>query len=237
MTNHPLNSDFRDQIVLVGPGLGIEDFETGAYLQALLMFPRVPQVADRDRAFHALCAAFAAEQERSAPEYADWLRCHRPHYFNVPLKERRRVLRKLKTILEYRAIAGLMARAFVGRALLGDAYKLPSGLKKVLPSPVGAWVAAHHEVKSGDNIIQRAWRPSQPVLPLVIGLDAVFFEPGSESQSIWDKQIAPKREALDCQDMLTWQKAVELSHEAHRIVRRSPKISPREDIIRLAWCE
>lgn len=237
MTNHPLNSDCRDPIVLVGPGLGIEDFETGSFLQALLMFPRVPQVADRDRAFRALCAAFAAEQERSVPEYADWLRCHRPHYFKVPLKQQRGVLRKLKTNLEYRAIAGLMARPFVGRALLGDAYELPPGLKRVLPSSVGAWVASHHAVKAGDNIMHRAWRPSLPVLPLVIGLDAVFFEPGSEGQSIWGQKIAPKRTALDCQDMLTWQKAVELSHEAHRIVRRLPKVSPKEDIIRLAWCE
>ena len=237
MTSHSLNSDLRDPIVLVGPGLEIEDFETGSFLQALLMFPTVPQVAARARAFRALCAAFAAEQERSVPEYADWLRCYRPQYFNVPLKEQRGVLHKLKTILEYRAIAGLMARAFVGRALLGDAYELPPGLKRVLPSPVGAWVAAHHKVKSGDNIIQRAWRPSLPVLPLVIGLDSAFFEPGPEGQSIWETQIVPKRAALDCQDLLTWQKAVELSHEAHRIVRRSPKISAREEIIRLAWCE
>ena len=141
----------------------MEDFETGSYLQALLMFPKLMHFEVRSWAFRALCAAFAAEQERSVPEYADWLRCHRPDYFNVPRKEQRNVIRKLKTVLEYRAIAGLMARAFVGRAMLGDAYELPPGLKRVLPSSVAAWVVTHHEIKSGDNIMQRAWRPSLPV--------------------------------------------------------------------------
>ena len=237
MTNQSFSSDLRDPYVLVGPGLPAEEFETGTFLQALLMFPKVNQSADRARTFQALCAAFATEQERSVPDYADWLRHHRRDYFNVPPKEQRSALRKLKTVLEYRAIAGVMARAFVGHAFLGDAYELPPGLNRVLPATVGAWVATHHEVKAGDNIIQRAWRPSLPVLPLVIGLDSVFYEPGPGYATIFEETIAPKSAALDCQDLQTWRKAVVLSQDAHKIVRKSAKISPKEDIIRLVWCE
>ena len=59
------------QIIHVGPGV-MDDFETGATLETILMFPKREQVAERQPTFLALCAAFAAEQVRSVPDYAEY---------------------------------------------------------------------------------------------------------------------------------------------------------------------
>ena len=74
------------------------------------------------------------------------------------------------------------------------------------------------------------------VLPLVIGLDNVFYEPDSSDTSIFDRQITPIAQALDFQDMASWRKAVLLSHEAEQIVRQADKIKVAEnDIVRVVW--
>lgn len=225
-------------VVHVGPGL-MEDFETGCRLQALLMFPSTSELVQRQKAALALGAAFAAEQVRSAPGWAEQLRRDRPEFFTVPLTVQRNVLRKLKTVLRYRSIAGLMARAFSGYARFGDDYELPPGLSKINPSNLAAWVAAHHKLKANDNILHRSWRPSLPVLPLVMGLDCVFYEdPPADQPSIWEEQIEPKTDALDCQDIDTWRKAVSLSRLALPIVQRAPKIRINDnEIVRIVWHE
>ena len=236
MANQPTSSMAMNRVLHVGPGLGLEDFETGILIQSLLMFPSRAEGEERCQAVLSLGAAFAREQIRSVPAYAEWLRANRPEYFITPLEAQRRTLRKLKTVLGYRMIAGLMARAFVGRAKLGDTYQLPEGLKRVLPSSIAAWVSAHHAIKSRENLMTRAWRPSLMVLPLVIGLDNVFYEPDSSDTSIFDRQITPIVQALDFQDMASWRKAVLLSHEAEQIVRQADKIKVAEnDIVRVVW--
>jgi hypothetical protein len=236
MINVTVRFELHFPVVHVGPGI-MENFETGCRLQALLMFPGTSQIAQRQRASLALGAAFAAEQVRSAPYWADQLRRGRPEFFTVPPVVQRNALRKLTTELRHRTIAGLMARAFTGYARSGDDYELPPGLSKIDPSNVAAWVAAHHNLKTKDNILHRAWRPSLPVLPLVIGLDTVFYrDPADDQLSIWEKQIEPHAGALDCQDIETWRQAVLLSKLALPIVQQAPKIRIRDsEIVRIIW--
>ena len=236
MMNVTVRFELPFPVVHVGPGI-MENFETGCRLQALLMFPSTSQLAQRQKAALALGAAFAAEQVRSAPGWAEQLRRDRPEFFTVPPTVQRNVLRKLTTVLGHRTIAGLMARAFTGYARFGDDYELHPGLTKINPSNIAAWVSAHHNLKAKDNILHRAWRPSLPVLPLVMGLDGVFYQdPAADQLSIWEKQIAPKVEALDCQDIDTWRQAVSLSKLALRIVQQAPKIRiGNSEIVRIIW--
>ena len=217
----------------------MENFETGCRLQALLMFPGPTELVQRQKASLALGAAFAAEQMRSASDWAEQLRLDRPEFFTVSPAVRRNTLRKLTTVLRHRNIAGLMARAFTGYARFGNDFKLPPGLSKIDPSNLAAWVAAHHNLKTKDNILHRAWRPSLPVLPLVIGLDGVFYQdPEVDQLSIWEKQIEPTAKALDCQDIDTWRQAVSLSKLALPIVQQAPKIRISDsEIVRIIWHE
>lgn len=225
-------------VVHVGPKL-MEDFETGCRLQSLLLFPGKTELALRRKASLALAAAFVTAQVRCAPDWAEQKRCDRPEFFTVPVCVQRNVLRKLTTALRHRTTAGLMARAFAGYAEFGDDYKLPPGLSKIDPSNLAAWVAAHHKLKADDNILPRAWRPSLPVLPLIMGLDNVFYQnPPADQPSIWVEQIAPKTDALDCQDIDTWRRAVSLSRLALPIVQRASKIRINDnDIVRIVWHE
>jgi hypothetical protein len=235
-------SSTRSRALTIGPAMMMEDFEIGAILQAIMMYPRREEDAKFREAFIALCAAFAAEQVRSVPEYAAMLREVRPEYFSIEPAIYRATLRKAVILSRRRALAALMARAFVGQALFGEAYVLPPGLEKLSPTSVAADVAAYHRITPRENLVQRAWRPSLPILPLAIGFDNALMkrEPARvrKQDDDDDDLIEPEVFGFDLQDIDLCREAVLLGQQAANIVGNDQRIAiAASDIIAIHWCE
>lgn len=223
----------------VGPAI-LEDFETGAFLQAIMMYPQRNDEEKFRAAYLALCAAFAAEQTRSVPEFAAILRETRPEYFSIAPHLYRATLRKAVTLFRYRALAAVIARPFVGKAELGEKYSLPSGIKKLTPASVAKYVAAHHKGTPNENLLHRAWRPSLPILPLAIGFDNALerHKPAQFLRQDADDLIEPERYAFDLQDMDLCREAVRLSLLAADIVKNDQRIRIADnDLISINWFE
>jgi hypothetical protein len=239
MKEPKLHSALPPRMLNVGPAI-LQDFETVAVLQAIMMYP---QREDAEKFFHAFmcfCADFSAEQERSVPEFAASLREFRPEYFTIEPRQYRATRRKSVTLFRYRALAALMARAFVGEALFGEAYVLPPGLKKLTPASVAAYVAACHKGTPNENLLHRAWRPSLPILPLAIGLNNALMVrmPARARKQMADELIEPEAFEFDLQDIDLCREAVRLSKLATDIVKNDRRIRIADnDLIAINWCE
>lgn len=241
---HTITATFRRP---TGPGLTVyfdltamHEFEVGAFFIALLMHPTEREIGKRRDAFIALCAAFAAEQVRSVPTEAAYLREGRPEYFSVASKDCRRVLKQSKTLLRYRMLAAVMARPFIGQAKFGDRYKLPKELGVLRPENCAAYISAKHNIMAGENLMQRAWRPSLPILSLAIGLEHAIAKRGSPAADIVDLEtlIEPHDLALDLQDIDLFRAAVKYSSEAADVIRRDARIRISDsDIVDIRWVE
>ena len=235
-----LDSSLPQRVLNVGPAI-LHDFETGAFLQAIMMYPQRNDEEKFRAAYLALCAAFAAEQTRSVPEFAKSLRETRPEYFKIAPHLYRATLRKASTQFRYRALAAVMARAFVGEALLGQKkYSLQSGLKKLTPASVAKYVAAHHKDTPNENLLHRTWRPSLTILPLAIGFDNALEarEPTQLRHQDIDELIEPTTFAFDLQDIDLCREAVRLSQLAADIVKNDRRIRIADsDLLMINWCE
>jgi hypothetical protein len=216
------------------------DFEAGAWFMALMMHPAASEIDVRRDAFILLCASFVAAAEKSDPEVAALFRVSRPEYFGLAPKAYRRVLREAKSAMSYRMVAAIVARPFVERAKEGKAYKLPPELSELVLSNVVECVSAIHNVISGENIMQRAWRPSAPVLHLVIGLESAMqqLSLATSSNQEPDELIEPLALPFDLQEIELVRLAVHLSHEAAGIIRNDPamKIDPTK-LVEIRWTE
>jgi len=63
-------------------------------------------------------------------------------------------------------VAGRMAMAFLQRAELGSAHRLPKGLKRLSLNEMAAYVSEDAGQADTTNVLNRIWRPSRPVIHL-----------------------------------------------------------------------
>lgn len=234
-----MHSVLPTRVLNVGPAM-LQDFETGAVLQAIMMYPNRKEVEKFDQAFLCFCAAFAAEQARSVPEFAVSLKETRPAYFAIEPKQYRATFKKSVTLFRYREFAALMARAFVGEALSNGTYTLPPEIKKLTPASAADYVAAYHKGTPKENLLHRAWRPSLPILPLAIGFDNALMsrEATRAPEQFADKLIEPETFEFDLQNIDLCREAVRLSQQAAEIVKNDHRIRISDnDLISINWCE
>ena len=234
-----INCEFAYHVLNVGPGM-LLDFETGAVLLTLMIHPKASQLEQRRICFIELCAAFAAETERSSPDYARWLRSSRPEYFEVAPARFRKALRVGKTALQRRFLAALMARPFLGQAKVGASFMLPEGMRKLTPSSASEDVAAKHKISGKDNLLSRAWRPSLPILHFAVGLEHAMRQLGRipQVEPDQDRFIEPMPFAWDFQDIELFRLAVGLSDKVLEIVQADKRIHvPNQELMRIRWHE
>lgn len=218
----------------------MEAFEVGAGLVTLLVCPAPHEHEQRREVFLGICASFAAEQTRSVPAEADYMRTVRPQYFAVEPKVYRAVHRQVKTALKSRMRAALIARPFIGQAKLGANYSLPKEVGTLTLTNVAEFIAAEHKLGSGDNLMSRAWRPSRPVLHLAVGLEHAFNHraPIEIPTADPDRQIVPVDVVIDYQDIDLFRLAVTFGAEAAEIIRDDPRMKIAEhELAQIEWVE
>ena len=218
----------------------LQDFEAGALFVALMMHPAASEIGQRRDTFINLCACFAAGLVTSVATEAAYLRATRPEYFAVTPRAYRLAFKQAKTLLRYRMIAALMARPFVGRAKLGNACKVPSAVGKFVPSNVAGYISSIHDIRSGENLMERAWRPSLPVLHLAIGLEQASLQRGLTGFGFQDPDelIKPRSLPFDFQDIELVRSAIHLGFQAADIIRKDPimKIDASK-LVEIRWVD
>lgn len=218
------------------------EFEVGAQFMALLTYPKATESKQRHNVFLGLCAAYAAEQVRSTPTEATYLRVNRPKYFGVAPKHSRQALRLVRTSLKHRLLAALMARPFIGQALEGDNYALPPGLGELTPSTMAERISTIHNISPTENLMHRIWRPSLPVLHLAVGLENAKKRErtpaADDPHPDTDALVEPESEAFDTQDIARIREAIKLSVFAAEIIGQDSRIhiAPHE-LVGIRWSE
>ena len=119
----------------------------------------------------------------------------------------------------------------------GDAYKLPSEIRKLTLAASANFISSYHRIRSGENLLQRALRPSVPVLHLACALDFVAIaafnlQPETSEWAL----IEPRDVALEVQRSELVKLAVQVSHSTKAIIGRDPRTKIVEsDMVQVSW--
>jgi hypothetical protein len=141
-------------------------YEGGASLLALLACPANGTSKNRNADLHAsLCGKALWVHHLSNPEDSTSILVKPQHVF----RDAKVIDRDTKFVakrLEKRLVAGRMAIPFLQKAELGHLPRLPSAIKRLSVNQMAEFVLDDIGQADANNVKQRVWTPSRPVIHL-----------------------------------------------------------------------
>lgn len=215
-------------------------FEVGALFQALLARPRRHEIARRQKGFVGLCAGYAAELSRTAPDEAEVLRRTRPEYFTVKPAVAGEVVRRTRAELRWRLFAMMVARSFINQGIIDLSAEVAKQFRGLTLLNIARYAAAVHGIRSVENLIERGWQPALPVLHLLVGLDKAMagHVPSGRYECDEACNTMPLGLPLNLLDVSLVRSAVKLSAEAEAVIDADDRIRVTgSDMVRIVWLE
>ena len=142
-----------------------EIHECGAALLTVLTAPQGSVDDERADRFTSLCAKGIELEHLMNPD-AETPITVKPKYVFRDREIVDRDVRYVARRLGERMVAGRMAIAFLQRAELGPAYRLPKGLERLSLNALAAFVSEDAGQADATNVLRRIWKPSRPVIHL-----------------------------------------------------------------------
>lgn len=150
-----------------------EPFEIGARLFAAIAFPAVNEAIERRRASDAWCAALINATKKAAPSISADLDERFPRYASLDERSIKKALRKTRSRLRDRQVAGHMARGFFQEFLDQRPAVLPEPMARLSLNELSKFVGREAGQHLPENTRKRAWRPSRSVIHLASAIDLV----------------------------------------------------------------
>jgi len=166
-----MDSIFIPQRRLVIDTAQLAPYEAWALLMTYLAFPE-PDISERafEEAFTALCHVHLSMRRCRDEQWAIQPQPIKPLYVFLDPKTMNRALRTFDRRLRDRMIAARIAIAFLKEVIDKDGFKLPKSVKRLSLNELSAFVASDLQGVEANNVEQRVWRPSVPVLHLAVAL-------------------------------------------------------------------
>ena len=150
-----------------------EDFEIGARMLAALAFPGATEAVDRRRAADAWCAGIINCTKTADPSCAAELDNRYPRYAKLDKRSINKALRRTKSRLRNRQVAGRMTRGYFQEWFDQRPAVLTASMARLSINELAKLVQPESGESDPENTEKRTWRPSRPVFHLVSALDFV----------------------------------------------------------------
>lgn len=210
-----------------------EPFECSNMLLAVMAFPATSQVAERQKAFEALCARGLYEAHRLDADQRPFLNLRLNSYLELQTdKEANRLSKKVKRILNQRSQIAFVAEPWIDR--LSDktgSIRTQPLTDAVLKERLYGFLP---EGASAEMWVRRVWRPARPVFPLFAAYHKYASHLGAEYLDPFNNRSQTTR-APDGPTGPTVAKLAMRFQErlcAHRVYRFR-----REELIWLDWTD
>lgn len=149
------------------------DFEIGARLLAALSFPGATESADRRRAADAWCAGIINCTKAVDPSCTADLDAKYPRYAKLDQRSINKALRRTKSRLRNRQVAGRMTRGYFQEWIDRRPALLPASMARLSINELAKLVRRESGQHDPENTEKRVWRPSRPVFHLASAFDLV----------------------------------------------------------------
>lgn len=150
-----------------------DDFEIGARVLAALAFPGATEAVDRRRAADAWCAGIINCTKVAEPSCSAELDKKYPRYARLDQRSINKALRKTKSRLRNRQVAGRMTRGYFQEWVDQGPAVLPASMARLSINELAKLVRRESGENDPENTEKRAWRPSRPVFHLASAMDFV----------------------------------------------------------------
>ena len=162
------------------------DFEIGARLLAALSFPGATESADRRRAADAWCAGIINCTKAVDPSCAADLEAQYPRYAKLDQRSINKALRRTKSRLRNRQVAGRMTRGYFQEWIDRRPALLPASMARLSINELAKLVRRESGQHDPENTEKRTWRPSKPVLHIASAFDYVSRSRLGENDNGYD---------------------------------------------------
>lgn len=199
------------------------DFEIGARLLAALAFPGINEAIDRRRAADAWCARIIIFNKTADPSRAAELDKRYPRYATWDQRRINKALRKTKSRLRDRQVAGRMARGYFQECIDQRPAVLPPSMARLSINELAKLVGRESGEHLSENTKKRTWRPSKPVIHLASAFDVVgrFCVPENDN-------------GYDLNDGDLHREVIALAELSERVVDGDPRFRVKpEDLLRI----
>jgi len=210
----------------------LQPYEAAALVLTLLAeAPTGGPGTSLDQRFGEVCAYVIHHIAQTNPSWAEEHQLLRPMHALIPLPRAIEAGKRVATALEHRLIAGRMAIAFIDAEVLGEAARLPPGVKRLSHNEMARFVAEGSETLTESNIKNRSFYPSMPVIHLCAALATLrmLLAIPKEEAAIVDRLIG---------DMNLLRALVLTAEALEPPVLTSKKLDVSEaSIVRLLWID
>jgi hypothetical protein len=149
-------------------------FERGARLIAILAVPAAKETDLREKIALALCAGVIRATCAADPGDADQWRDRYPVYTDISEAQCKKDLRQLPRRLRDRMFAGRMALGFFAKGLTRADPRLPPPMARHSLNALSELVNLQAGFSGAENLEQRIWRGSHPVIHLAAAMQVVL---------------------------------------------------------------
>lgn len=150
-----------------------EPFEIGARLFAILAFPGTNEAVERRRAANAWCAGVINCTKQQEPGLSAELDARYPRYVAIDQRSINQALRKTKSRIRNRQVAGRMVRGHFQEWIDQRPAVLPASIARLSINELAKLVGLEGGQDDPENTEKRVWRTSRPVFHLASALDFV----------------------------------------------------------------
>jgi hypothetical protein len=170
----------------------LRPYEAAALVLTLLAeVPAEQPGTSLDQRYGEICAYVIHRLAQMKEGWSEEHHLLRPMHALIPIERALAAGNRLATALEHRLIAGRMAFAFIDKQMLGQAARLPPGVKRLSQNEMARFIAAESQTATEANIKNRSFYPSLPVIHLsaaLAGLRVLLALP-EEKASLVDRLI------------------------------------------------
>ena len=200
-----------------------DDFEIGARLLAAFAFPGATESVDRRRAADAWCAGIINCTKTVDPSCASDLDAKYPRYAKLDQRSIKKALRRTKSRLRNRQIAGRMTRGYFQEWIDQRPAVLPVSMARLSINELAKLVHRESGENDPENTEKRVWRPSRPVFHLASALDFVSrFRAGDNDNG------------YDLNDGALHREIIGLAEASERVVDGDPRFQVKpDDLLRI----